>query len=84
MRAYPFGIPPLVNSVVSASTAISASFITATIDTASFASNLLGPTGPSGSNTIVSGSQGNQGSSGPQGPKGLGVYLLSSSLATCA
>lgn len=83
MRAYPFGIPPLVDVVTSASQAASASFITTTVDTASIAVNWLGPTGLTGPNTTVSGSQGVQGPNGPQGPKGLGVYLLSSSLATC-
>lgn len=83
MRAFPFGIPPLVGTVTSASSALSASFISANINTSSIALNQLGPVGPSGSNLIVSGSQGAQGPSGPQGPKGLGVYLLSSSLATC-
>lgn len=83
MRAYPFGIPPLVDTVTSASFALSASFITATINTASIASNLLGPSGSIGSDVTVTGLQGVQGPTGPTGPKGLGVYLLSSSLATC-
>lgn len=84
MRAFPFGIPPLVGTVTSASSALSASFISANINTASIALNWFGSAGPSGSNVIVSGSQGVQGLQGPSGSKGLGIYLLSSSLATCA
>jgi hypothetical protein len=83
MRAYPFGIPPLVDTVTSASFAISASFITATVNTASIASNLLGPSGSVGSDVTITGIQGVQGITGPSGSKGLGAYLLSSSLATC-
>lgn len=83
MRAYPFGIPPLVDTVTSASTALSASFINSTINTAGIALNWFGPSGSTGPNTTVYGSQGPQGPVGPTGAKGLGVYLLSSSLATC-
>lgn len=83
MKAFPFGIPAVVGTVVTASAALSSSYISATIVTASIALNWRGPMGPDGTTTVVTGPQGVQGPQGPSGSAGLGIYLLSSSLATC-
>ena len=83
MQSYPFGIPPLAGNVTSASFVASASFLAATINTASVAVNILGPQGPAGPNATITGATGPTGLAGSTGPIGLGVYLLSGSLATC-
>ena len=83
MKAYPFGIPPVAGIAVSASLAATASFLSATIPTASLALNLSGPQGPSGSNVEAVGAVGPQGATGPTGPAGLGIYLVTGSLALC-
>lgn len=86
MQSYPFGTPPYITKVTSASNALSASFTndTITINTASIGLNSTGPQGAPGTNTTISGPTGTQGATGPQGPTGLGIWLLSSSLATCS
>lgn len=84
MQSYPLGKTNFATSVTSASFSNIANFLTANVSTASFAANFPGPQGPSGSTYTNIGIEGPQGPSGSQGPQGFGVYLLSSSLATCA
>jgi hypothetical protein len=86
MKAYPYGIPSVVAKAVSASLSNRATFLNATVPTASIALNILGPQGPAGSSGYYSGLTGPTGPTGAKGPTGLGVYLLSSSrnVGTCA
>ena len=83
MQSYPLGKTNFATSVTTSSLSATAAFLQSSVPTASIALNFSGSIGPSGSGYIKSGSQGVTGPTGPQGPKGLGVYLLSSSLATC-
>lgn len=83
MESYPLGKVNFATSVTTASLASQSLFLSATINTASVALNFSGSRGPSGSVYTKFGSDGPNGSVGPQGPKGLGVYLLSSSRASC-
>lgn len=83
MQSYPLGKTNFATSVTTASIAARASFLGARVFTASVAMNFSGSVGPSGSGYTKAGSIGPTGPTGPQGPKGLGVYLLSSSRASC-
>lgn len=83
MQSYPLGKTNFATSVTTASLSATATFLLSSVSTASIALNFSGSIGPSGSEYIKSGSQGVQGPAGPTGPKGFGVYLLSSSLASC-
>lgn len=84
MQSYPLGKTNFATRVTSASIAASATFLNARVNTASFALNAPGPSGSSGSVYTNIGAVGPQGPIGPQGPKGLGVYLLSSTIASCS
>ena len=84
MRFYPHNIPStVVGSAVSASTAVSASFINnfagIAINTASLALNITGSTGTNGTSVAVTGPQGPTGNRGVTGPRGNSIYLLSAS-----
>lgn len=83
MESYPLGKSNFASFTTSASLAARSSFLLARVNTASIALNFTGSIGPSGSGFTNTGSIGPQGPTGPTGPKGLGVYLLSSSRATC-
>ena len=76
----PFGSVPIVSNVVSSSIAGVATYLNASVNSASFAlTPPSGLDGPSGSNTPASGSSGSAGPMGPSGSSGSGTYLLSSS-----
>lgn len=76
----PFGSVPIVTSVISSSIAGVATYLNASVNSASFAlTPPSGIQGPSGSTTIVTGSTGATGPMGPSGSSGSGIYLLSSS-----
>jgi hypothetical protein len=83
MQSYPLGKVNFATTVTTASVSLQSSFLTSTINTASVALNFSGSIGPSGSGYTKVGATGVTGPTGPQGPKGFGVYLLSSTRATC-
>lgn len=81
---FPFSNISTVGSVVTASLASNALFLSASVSSSTFALSPRGPIGPSGSTVNVDGTQGPPGGFGPSGSAGLDALLLSSSRALCA
>jgi len=82
MEFFPHRIPPTtVGRAVSASLALSASYVSNTSSTivasASLALNISGSAGSPGANFTRTGTTGTQGTTGPRGFRGKNVYLLS-------
>lgn len=80
---FPFSNVSNVQSVVTASRAATALFLSASVSSSVHALFPKGPTGPAGPTLDVDGIQGAPGTFGPSGSAGLGALLLSSSRAKC-
>jgi hypothetical protein len=81
---FPFN--PIAAASVSASLAVSSSFLNnigTPIDSASVALNITGSAGTAGSNAVKTGVTGNRGETGDPAPDGLNAYLLLAERSTC-